>query len=207
MLVASPFELVVKTMFPFELSFIDVTLMIAITVLIIFYVTLLLRLRPSTKPTLEAHLEEETHIEAETRIEEETASEKPALASTPTGHLQNLLKVQEEPRTSGETAKTSEKLFVPVESQAASEEPAVSPKTEAVQEVPRMPQFAKSFEAPKVEDEPSLVEPSKLSSAGHSACPHYFGYLKKLPKNVPIPDECLGCLRIVECLHSSPVPE
>ncbi len=204
MLVPSPFELVVKTMFPFELSFIDIALLIAITVLIIFYVTLLLRLKPSTKPTLEAHLEEETHIEAETHIEEERVSEKPALARTTTERPQSRLEAQEEPGTSGETVGPSEKLFVPVESQDVSEEPPFSLKTE---EVPKMPQFAKSFEAPKVEDGPSLVEPSKPSSAGHSACPHYFGYLKKLPKNVPIPDECLGCLRIVECLHSSPVPE
>ncbi len=205
MLVASPFGLVVKTMFPFELSFIDVTLLIAITVLIIFYVTLLLRLRPSTKPTLEAHLEEETHIEGETRIEEERVREKPKLASTTTGRPQSSLEAQEEPRTSVEISSTPEKLFVPLESQDVAEEPAVPLKTE---EVPKMPQeFAKSFEAPKVEDKPSFREQPKPSSAGLSACPHYFGYLKKLPKNVPIPDECLGCLRIVECLHSSPLPE
>ena len=30
-------------------------------------------------------------------------------------------------------------------------------------------------------------------------CPHRFGYLKKLDKNAPIPDECLSCPRIMEC--------
>jgi Ca2+/Na+ antiporter len=31
-------------------------------------------------------------------------------------------------------------------------------------------------------------------------CPHKFGYLKSLRKNAPIPDECFGCPRILECL-------
>ncbi|MEM0095139.1 MAG: hypothetical protein QXZ51_03120 [Candidatus Bathyarchaeia archaeon] len=31
-------------------------------------------------------------------------------------------------------------------------------------------------------------------------CPHFFGFLKKRPKNMPIPDECLTCNRMIECL-------
>jgi len=33
-------------------------------------------------------------------------------------------------------------------------------------------------------------------------CNHSLGYLKTLPKNTPIPDECLSCAKIVECKHS-----
>ena len=33
-------------------------------------------------------------------------------------------------------------------------------------------------------------------------CKHQFGYLRTLPRNVPIPDECLGCDKIIECKHS-----
>ena len=33
-------------------------------------------------------------------------------------------------------------------------------------------------------------------------CNHQFGYLRTLPKNASIPDECLSCNRIVECKHS-----
>jgi len=32
-----------------------------------------------------------------------------------------------------------------------------------------------------------------------SKCPHYFGYLASLPKNAPIPQECLSCQR-VDCI-------
>lgn len=46
----------------------------------------------------------------------------------------------------------------------------------------------------------------KLLSPEHQAdsakCPHDFGYLKKRDKNTPIPDECLSCPRMMECLSS-----
>jgi len=34
----------------------------------------------------------------------------------------------------------------------------------------------------------------------NSGCPHYFGYLTEHPKNTPIPNECLTCFKIMECL-------
>ena len=33
-----------------------------------------------------------------------------------------------------------------------------------------------------------------------SGCPHYYGYLEEHPKNTPIPNECLTCTKIMECL-------
>jgi len=33
-----------------------------------------------------------------------------------------------------------------------------------------------------------------------SECTHFFGYVKRLPKNAPIPDECIGCSQLVKCL-------
>lgn len=33
-------------------------------------------------------------------------------------------------------------------------------------------------------------------------CKHRFGYLRTLPRNAPIPNECLSCDRIIECKHS-----
>jgi hypothetical protein len=32
------------------------------------------------------------------------------------------------------------------------------------------------------------------------ACPHYLGYLKKRQKNSPIPEGCLTCNKIIECM-------
>jgi type IV secretory pathway VirB10-like protein len=33
-------------------------------------------------------------------------------------------------------------------------------------------------------------------------CIHFYSYLHSLPKNTPIPDECFGCTKIVDCLIS-----
>jgi DNA-directed RNA polymerase subunit RPC12/RpoP len=32
-------------------------------------------------------------------------------------------------------------------------------------------------------------------------CGHFFGYLNKHQKNMPFPDECLTCSKMVECLR------
>jgi hypothetical protein len=32
-------------------------------------------------------------------------------------------------------------------------------------------------------------------------CGHFLGYLKKRPKDTSIPDECLTCTKMVECLY------
>lgn len=32
-------------------------------------------------------------------------------------------------------------------------------------------------------------------------CPYHFGYLKEHPKNTPLPNECLTCTKIMECLE------
>lgn len=36
-----------------------------------------------------------------------------------------------------------------------------------------------------------------------AGCVHKFGYLKTVPRNTPIPDECFGCPKILECLMHS----
>ena len=33
-----------------------------------------------------------------------------------------------------------------------------------------------------------------------TGCPHYFGYLKKRPKNTPIPEACLTCEKMIQCV-------
>jgi hypothetical protein len=35
-----------------------------------------------------------------------------------------------------------------------------------------------------------------------SGCNHQFGYLRTLPINAPLPEECLGCDKLIECKHS-----
>ena len=36
--------------------------------------------------------------------------------------------------------------------------------------------------------------------ADFQSCAHHFGYLKGLQKNKPVPDECFGCPKVMQCL-------
>jgi len=35
-------------------------------------------------------------------------------------------------------------------------------------------------------------------------CQHQFGYLRTLPRNASLPDECLRCHKILDCRHGRP---
>lgn len=52
---------------------------------------------------------------------------------------------------------------------------------------------------PSISIKPDLPQEMKDHSSSQQ-CPHFFGYVRSLPKNDPIPDECLGCPWIVQCL-------
>jgi len=60
----------------------------------------------------------------------------------------------------------------------------------------------KAIERPKSVSTVSVeTEKPEFSRNNHSSgCPHHFGYLKEHPKHTPIPNECLTCTRIMECL-------
>jgi hypothetical protein len=47
--------------------------------------------------------------------------------------------------------------------------------------------------------EPAEIESDKQEK-NHTRCPHHFGYLAELCKNKPIPEECLLCSRVVDCI-------
>ena len=44
------------------------------------------------------------------------------------------------------------------------------------------------------------VEPPEEEEKGPSRCGGYLGYLARLPKNAPIPRECLTCPRVLDCV-------
>ena len=48
--------------------------------------------------------------------------------------------------------------------------------------------------------EEAPVKPSKGKEKGPKGCPHHFGYLAHRPKDASIPQECLTCTKIVECM-------
>jgi DNA-directed RNA polymerase subunit RPC12/RpoP len=44
------------------------------------------------------------------------------------------------------------------------------------------------------------LKTSPIESKTSANCEHFFGYLKKREKDAPIPEECLMCGRMIECL-------
>ena len=48
--------------------------------------------------------------------------------------------------------------------------------------------------------EDTLPGRKKITAA--PACKHQLGYLRTLPRNASVPDECLRCARIIACKHS-----
>jgi len=62
----------------------------------------------------------------------------------------------------------------------------------------QFPQIRK--DKPKEESESPKRKEDKGLSETPRKCSHFFGYVKTLPKNTPIPDECLWCPSIVDCL-------
>jgi hypothetical protein len=196
----------VKTMVSFEITFIDILLMIAITILITLYVTLLIRLKPTTKTTIDEYAKKqatspqtplktfEDHKPSIQTSKPITIAEAIQMRQTSTATIETA-KEPEVPKTT----KTPKSPIVYIENQKNIEHNQEAPKT------------SEKLEAPKTEEKQSPTPPPIQTSTGRPMsvdmglpkgspeCAHYFGYLKTLPRNTPIPDECFGCTRIMEC--------
>jgi hypothetical protein len=136
-------------MFPFALSLFDTGLLIIVVILVLFYLIVLIKLKPSTGGEKIA----------------ETKSLKQNVRKASSTERRNNLVIYPENRE--EHAEMGEAIERP------KSVPTVSVETEK-------PAFSRN---------------------NHSlGCPHYFGYLKEHPKHTPIPNECLTCTRIMECL-------
>jgi len=46
------------------------------------------------------------------------------------------------------------------------------------------------------------VKKPSIKLENNVKCKHFFGYLKRRPKDMPFPDECLTCCKMIECLLS-----
>jgi len=128
----------------------------------------------------------------------------------------------------------NQETITPIESTEISDASAVvdTPKLEALIEQPIEEDGAKVIETPKspedsheyrklqhpngkplsteqieASEEELQTIPSKNIPARPQECPHYFGYLKAIPKNSPMPEECFCCPKIMECFTSRVIPE
>ena len=60
----------------------------------------------------------------------------------------------------------------------------------------------------KEKEENETLAPPERPEKGHPTpqnekCPHFLGYLKKRSKETAIPESCLTCERIIECMASN----
>jgi DNA-directed RNA polymerase subunit RPC12/RpoP len=99
-------------------------------------------------------------------------------------------------RTCGEEYKTP--LLAMVSSGILVEEYYACPKClSKVESVERQ----KSVEVDEAEEEEEALKMEiKDTLEENVACTHNLGYLKWRPKNTPIPDECLTCSKMIECM-------
>lgn len=72
------------------------------------------------------------------------------------------------------------------ERQEVEEEPRVTKSSSATSRIAALLKKEQEKEGEKETDEDS--------------CSHGYGYLKKRPKDAPIPDECLVCKKMIQCL-------
>jgi len=136
------------------LSLFDTGLMITVVALLVLYLIVLIKLKPSSK------------------VKEilETNSLKKKIPENPSNERRSSPRIYNEPQEEwGEMVEPTEETG---ETESLERpEPALPPiKTEISKETP------------------------------NSGCPHHFGYLREHPKNTPIPNECLTCTKIMECL-------
>jgi len=153
-------------MFSFDLSPMNIILIGAVVALFILFITVLMKLNPST---------EKKEIQVERQKPPQTPPTAPRNSSPAKINVQSV----------------TEKPLVAVSSTIGGS------SAQAKQETPP-PTRSESREIPKPEKTVMPVKTQSASSKGD--CLHQFGYLRTLPKNAPIPDECFGCPKIVECL-------
>jgi DNA-directed RNA polymerase subunit RPC12/RpoP len=80
---------------------------------------------------------------------------------------------------------------------------AVGKKTKMPFKIRRSPK-----ESTKISEKPTADKDNqKLPAASPKSlqarplkCSHFFGYLRKIPKNTTIPDQCFSCAKMVDCL-------
>jgi hypothetical protein len=76
----------------------------------------------------------------------------------------------------------------------------VSP--EPTYEEPTYPDVPAGPVEPPAESIPDKIIQQSLETETTQECKYKFGYLRTLPKNTPIPDECYSCDKIIDCKHS-----
>jgi len=167
-----------QTMLSFEFSTFDLVLSIGMVVLLILFVTTLWKLNPSKENRRSK--DEETYDEV---YEHEQESRLPQRQPNPPYDSR-----QSAERTTYQTPQATPKIVVSATAGGTSQE---SPEP--------TPMPIENRESPKPA-KTTIPAKQNAKSFEEKDCLHHFGYLSGLPRNTPIPGECFGCQKIVDCL-------
>lgn len=177
----------------------DLIMTIAVVTLVLMFVTLLIKLNPSS-----------ARDKDEEEIVQEASGSGSNLALQSKSH-QTLSNPQSYELTSTrnretnlwQNRQTSNRYVAseaPIEKTSRVTVSATVGGSSEIEKEPEMPSRGKLQEPKDPKPQPPS-EPVPISqNSGEKKCPHKFGYLRGLPKNRPIPNECFGCPRIVDCL-------
>jgi len=160
-------------MFTLDLSVLNIGLSALIAIILASYAIFLFKL----KPTKENKSTSNRDFEKE---------EKTVMKSKKSGKRTTLAETQET---------TNEEPSPVVENQEIPEESTETIQSGANVEIEE--------EQKKKKDKETKKSFFLFGKKDFEGCTHKFGYLRSLPKNTPIPDECFGCPRILECLVQS----
>ena len=169
-------------MLSFEFSAFDLVLSIGVIVLIILFVTTILKLNPSEdkKSRKETAYQEEQEFAPSTYSPDQMNNPQDMPFATPKGAEKTTFeRVQQPPKLAvsatagGHSQESLEQTSKPIEHK----------------EPPRDKRTTSSHK-------------QTTKSSSEKDCLHFFGYLGSLPKNTPIPGECFGCEKIVDCLST-----
>jgi len=172
-------------MFSFDLSTTNILLIVAAVALFIVFITVLMKLNPSTQK--EEPLEREIILDRHKPFQiQQTVPPKKPFQTEPSVPPKPLSVAKENIQATVEKPLVITDTIVkepPIQTTQESKPPILSQNKEV------KPKLQKIL-APK----------TPTNNSSKRDCLHEFGYLRTLPKNAPIPDECLGCQRVVECL-------
>jgi hypothetical protein len=160
-------------MFTPDLSVLNIGLMAVIAIILALYAIFLVKL----KPTKEYESAQNRDFE---KGEETVMKPKRPMKQTVPAKT-----INEEPASTPENEKIPEEDVESIQARTHVEERARA-LTQEIQKRKKDKETKKSF--------------FLFGKKDFKGCTHKFGYLKNLPKNTPLPDECFGCPQILECL-------
>jgi hypothetical protein len=161
----------------FDLSTMNILLVVTVVALFLTFVLILMKLNPSTETKASSSQQPKMPLEKEKQPET-----PPQLKAIP-------------PLRPPEAKISSDKPPVPL---APAVKPSPAPAPIRHETLPSV--RSEIREVPK-QGKPTAPSKAELTPT-RKDCIHFYGYLHSLPKNTPIPDECFGCSKIVDCLIS-----